>query len=425
MIRKDRLVPFIGLALVAVISLTGCSMKLGGDSSSPTPTASASASPSTDATTAADVQQDVNDAESSATLDETLWGHLTWEYPTRYTTLITKYYGEKAMVTEKDVTHPDFVVGSNLPGKTWTDSVRPPLSTKSIEEVYAHILMEPDYGWQVCSGLAHSSITDGKSLLELNPWLKECNDPAGINDWAQAAVDGSPADQLVAAKKLVLVVMLLEQLHNESVGENATSLNYHLVVGEEGGAMTVNPNNPDAIKEFELNPVQYKGEFVTVELTFKGQTGCWLKVGFNTGDGRFAGFTCETPKTTPPPTTTTTPGCTSNCGSTPTCKDTGTCTTTTCKDTGTCPTTCKTDCGNTPKSHDPKDYVYPTDKPKATVTTPAETTPPKVETTKPGGGGVVDTPTNKPGSETGTTSPGADPAPTTTSTPPPNEGGDN
>ena len=89
----------------------------------------------------------------------------------------------------------------------------------------------------------------------------------------------------------------------------------------------------------------------------------------------------------------------------------------------------------TPKSSNPKDYKQPGDdnkkdsgtgtKPKATVSTPAESAPPTVTTSKSGGEGVVDTPTNKPGSETGTTAKGASPAPSTPSAPKPNEGGSN
>ena len=71
----------------------------------------------------------------------------------------------------------------------------------------------------------------------------------------------------------------------------------------------------------------------------------------------------------------------------------------------------------TPKSSNPADYPYPrgddgtTDSgtgvkpPVELVTTPAETTPPAVEVTTPGGGGVVDTPTADPGSESGVTAP--------------------
>ena len=328
MIRKNSLVPLIGLAVVAAISLSGCSgLTLGGGSSesSTKASATASATPSPSATIkpASTKTPTVKDAESRATLDESLWGHLTWKYPTRFVDLVKKYNnfnGDAPMTTTDKVTRPTFVVGSNLPGRVWTESVRPPIATKSMAEIYAYILSEPDYGAHVGSGLAHSSIVGGKSLLELNPWLKEFADPAGINDWAQAAMDGSPAEQLIAAKKLVLVVLLLEQLNHETVGQHSTSFNYRLVVGQDGStAMTADPKNPngpeDTVKEFEISPVQYVGEFVTVQLTYKGQTGCWLQVGFNTGDGRFAGFTCVPPTlgcvvtathscTTPP-----TPGC--------------------------------------------------------------------------------------------------------------------
>ena len=90
----------------------------------------------------------------------------------------------------------------------------------------------------------------------------------------------------------------------------------------------------------------------------------------------------------------------------------------------------------TPKSTNPNDYRRPGDGGKGQdvgtgtkpvvppVTTPPETTPPKVETSKPGGGGVVDTPTKSPGSETGVTAPGATAPPKTPSAPPPNEGSD-
>lgn len=77
-----------------------------------------------------------------------------------------------------------------------------------------------------------------------------------------------------------------------------------------------------------------------------------------------------------------------------------------------------------PKSSNPGDYTYPSGKPRVpTVTTPAERTPPPVVTHQTGGGGVVDTPTNQPGSETGVTAPGPGVAPPPpVRTPPPNEG---
>ena len=78
-----------------------------------------------------------------------------------------------------------------------------------------------------------------------------------------------------------------------------------------------------------------------------------------------------------------------------------------------------------PKSSEPEDYVFPEGKPPVTANPVPEATPPPVVTTQPGGGGVIDTPTNNPGSETGGTAPGATPAPTTPATPPPNQGGTN
>lgn len=93
----------------------------------------------------------------------------------------------------------------------------------------------------------------------------------------------------------------------------------------------------------------------------------------------------------------------------------------------------KTDNVLTPKSSNPKDYKQPGDdstkdsgtgtKPKVpVVTTPAESTPPTVITSQTGSSGVVDTPTNKPSSETGVTAPGATPPVSTTPVPSPEPG---
>lgn len=87
----------------------------------------------------------------------------------------------------------------------------------------------------------------------------------------------------------------------------------------------------------------------------------------------------------------------------------------------------------TPKSSNPNDYQRPgtdntTDsgigvKPKVpTVTTPAESTPPVVQTQKESSSGVVDTPTNKPGTETGVIAPKATPTPVNPTPPAPETG---
>lgn len=69
-----------------------------------------------------------------------------------------------------------------------------------------------------------------------------------------------------------------------------------------------------------------------------------------------------------------------------------------------------------PKSSNPEDYKHETGAPKAKVTTPAQAKPEPVVTKKPGGGGVIDTPTKAPGSESGITAPGASKAPTSAPT---------
>jgi hypothetical protein len=79
----------------------------------------------------------------------------------------------------------------------------------------------------------------------------------------------------------------------------------------------------------------------------------------------------------------------------------------------------------TPKSSDPKDYVYPDAKKPVSVGEPGTDKAPAVETEQEGGGGVVDTPTNDPGSETGVQAPGTNTGTTDPTNPPTNQGGDN
>lgn len=88
-----------------------------------------------------------------------------------------------------------------------------------------------------------------------------------------------------------------------------------------------------------------------------------------------------------------------------------------------------------PKSKDKTDYRSPGDggggrdsgtgeKPQAPVT-PVQPAPAPVEESRPGGNGIVDTPGNKPESDSGVTAPDAKPAPTTPSQPNPDQGGEN
>ena len=253
--------------------------------------------------------EDEETLESSLTLDESLWGDLSWEYPAEYAELVREYGYDTQELSGEEFPVP--VTGTLLSGKQDTDSVRPPLAEKSAKQVIAIILSEFDVGAQAGSGLANMpAIVNGKTLLELNPWLEEFADPATINDWATDAIGGSQAEQLIAAKKLVLVAMLFERVGANGIAVKQTTFNFHLVWKEDGGTLAINPSNPKAIPEFELNPSQYEGEFVMFEVTLKGIEGCWLRFGINTGDGRFAGFACPTPVTPPE----STPGCVVNCG---------------------------------------------------------------------------------------------------------------
>jgi len=251
--------------------------------------------------------------ESSLTLDESLWGDLSWEYPAEYVELVREYGYDTQEFSGEEFPVP--VAGTLLNGKQDTDSVRPPLAEKSAKQVIAIVLSEFDVGAQAGSGLANMpAIVNGKTLLELNPWLEEFADPAKINDWATEAIGGSEVEQLIAAKKLVLVAMLFERVGPNGIAIKQTSFNFHLVWNEDGGTLAIDPSNPKAIPEFELNPHQYEGEFVMFEVTLKGIEGCWLQFGINTGDGRFAGFACPTPVTPPVTPPETTPECVVNCG---------------------------------------------------------------------------------------------------------------
>lgn len=135
---------------------------------------------------------------------------------------------------------------------------------------------------------------------------------------------------------------------------------------------------------------------------------CLMIIGFNAEDRRIEMFECGgTPGDNP--------DCVENCGSEPPC-------------TVNCNPPCPSgneipDCA--PKSSNPDDYVYPEGKPPVTANPTPDASPPPVTTEQPGGNGVVDSPTNNPGSESGVTAPGSTPAPTTPASPPSNEGSDN
>lgn len=237
----------------------------------------------------------------------------TVTYPQRYLGLLTEYgYGTEVIEGQ---TVPVFQPCSTqyadkLP---WTDAVCPPITPMERDTITARILGSPDYAAMIGSGLYRFEVMglDGTTttLGEHNPWLADFADPANINDWSQSAMAAEGADRLQYTHKVLLVAVLFELLADEGVQKGlATDWNIHLVTVGNGGVLTVDENDPfGTIPEFEFSPKQYKGEFLVFSVTYKGHDGCYGRIGINTGDGRIAGFTCETPELVETPTPTTPP----------------------------------------------------------------------------------------------------------------------
>ena len=266
----------------------------------PEPTASATPAASDDASSV--------DPEEQVTTDET---DIPDTYPQRYLDVLRDNGYELEEVEGQTI--PVFVAKSTMyEEKLWTDAVCLPVG--SHDEVLAMVLGSPDCAAQVASGLYRLPVIglDGTTttLGTLSLWLDEFKDEATLNDWAQSAMDSEGADRIEYARKLVLIAVQLERFtHSEDVEKGReTSYNFHAVVDGTGGTLSVDESNPwDTIPEFELSPRQYKGDFITYRVTYKGYEGCWSEFGINIGDGRFAGFPCKTPTPEPEPEPTPTP----------------------------------------------------------------------------------------------------------------------
>jgi hypothetical protein len=260
---------------------------------------------------------DVTDAEKIATVNSEIWGDLdNWEYPEELLDLLNEFEFKTQKVDDQEFPRLINCTSPYDEERISSDAAVAPRG--SAREYIALALACPAYGAHLLSGLAQDQtrIIGGKSILELNAefgYLEEFKDPAVINDWADEALDGSKAEQLIVAKKLAFVYWFLIGIDNEPILEaGTTTLNYHQVVTEVGGVLTINPSNPTGVREFAINPVQYTGKFYKFQLSFKGQTGCWLEVWINEGDGRFAlGTSCAPPPPPPPPPP---PGCKEPCG---------------------------------------------------------------------------------------------------------------
>lgn len=313
----------------------------------------------------------------------------------------------------------------------WSDSVSGPFEATEAEGMYTEFLLElcgnPTLLRMVVEGWSGVPVGD-TTIGELNPWMGEF-----VEKWEKEGVysflykDGDDN-------------IFVNSYFQEVAAKTRHLLNVLVVVGVETATTVENwhipATNALAVDEFPVAvraTEQYKGEFLVLESREKAGK-CLFRIGFNTSDKRFARLACEgeevaeetTPVTTEPTSESTTPSDDSN---TPPSDEPE-------EDTP----------SDTPKekSSNKEDYAHDSEKEIVDkVTTPAETTPPAVETESPGQGDesrdVVDTPTNEPGSESGVVAPGATPEPTTPATTesttpsgddseeslPENQGGDN
>ncbi|HMS93412.1 MAG TPA: hypothetical protein PKD28_03420 [Candidatus Saccharibacteria bacterium] len=287
----DLIVTLAVAGLLLVPLAPAAAQAFAGWNPTPTPTASA--------------EESDKDPVTQVTTDET---DIPAVYPQRYLDILRDNGYTTEVIDGQEI--PVFQAKSTKryddQRKDWVDAVCLPVANR--EAVLAMILGSPDCAAQVASGLYRLPIIglDGttQQVGDHSPWLAQFKDPEGLNDWAQAAMASEGADRIEYARKLVLIAILVEQFADGGVEDGReTDYNFHVV-----DRLAVDEQNPwDSVPEFALSPKQYKGDFVVFRVTYKGYEGCWSEFGINIGDGRFAGFTCETPtpEPTPEPTPTT------------------------------------------------------------------------------------------------------------------------
>ena len=303
--RNVRLAP-IGLAVVVAIMMAGCV-----GTSAPTHSATSSSTPAPTTTPTPSSSAEANSTTTVAS------DKLNWAYPNRYLDLVkSAKFGIKTEKVGGEVI-PVFTTGSTDTTKLWSDATCPALAEESRDAIVVEILTKPDCGAMAGNALYNALPFDTAvgniSLRENNPWLAEFgfNDPTHINDWAMAAMNATGKVRVQYAKKLALIAELIERLHVTTIGDGMASSSYTLVVSGVGNAASVDKSNPEyTIPEFTLSNIPYKGRFIYLSITIKGQpSGCnyiGVNVGYggivdkngHGGDGRFAQFVCPPP---PPP----------------------------------------------------------------------------------------------------------------------------
>jgi len=315
--------------------------------------------------------------------------------------------------------------------RKWSDALSTPLKGKTPEKMHQWlnraICEEPLVGVSLAHLFAHLEVS-GVSILSLQStdWLKpyavdanqideltaqfvplevwKLQNPgkSPSNDQYVEALNANHDYQALASK----LVFLLSRYQLAGVKSINSTHHYHLVAGGL---------RADGIPPVEVSTAKDTYPSLVFYLTEKTACKPISVLAFNTGDKRpMLGDIPDSCVKKP------TTECKKNCTPPPKCK------------TNCTPPPCppgqvknKNHVCVVPKSSDPKDYPYPTGKPPVTANPTPQKTPDPVETSKPGGSGVTDTPTKNPGSETGVQAPNTTPAPSTSTPPPPNEGGSN
>jgi len=291
------------LAALVTTGLAGCTL-LPGDEGSDKDCFAISAPVENALTEPLKVQKDVEDkcpgeltqAELMTLLD--IDDDLDYEYPQSFLDLVKKYGYKTEIINGEEV--PVLVAGTtkSVEDKISTDAILAPLIDRSPEEVMAHMLAEPDYAGHIISGLFRTPIGDTTfgAMTNNSKWMTTWEDPADIDDWAEAAIAGDDEIRLLAAKKIALPVFLLKHLIDSGIQDDSAIFHFRLTVETSGGVLDINQSAPEEdIPEFALVTEPYNGTFLVLEVIYKGQTTCTMRVGINVMDGRYAYLGCKAP----------------------------------------------------------------------------------------------------------------------------------
>jgi hypothetical protein len=359
---QNRLVLFTGLALAAVISLTGCSMTLGGGASAPSSSAthSASATPSPTSSPKANKGSKTS-AKEAAALSKALKAQLdASRIQSNVCDTIVKNAGGTVVdgvytlkidqLPSKNGKLPVVKDDGNPAHLQWSTSLALPLQGSTPSEMYAYAQLDlctkPLVGVSFAHLMAHKTISDGSvsaSVLaaQNSNWLKFADvDVDRVNNLANGFMPllKVPTGQTPTNKQYTNAANKAREY-----ADMASKLVYLLAQYQLGD---VQPLNATASYEAAAPSADGAPEVAIVPDTksalvfyYTSKTACAPidVIGFNTGDTRpEQGTINQSCATTPPTITKVTPGCkvtaTNSCKPphTPTCEEKGNCSTPTC-----------------------------------------------------------------------------------------------